>query len=79
MNISKLGGLMGARIEGIDFNQGLSDAVIDEIAETLFEHQVVCIAAEQMSTEQHAQIARRFGELEHNATDQFGVMKTCPI
>lgn len=78
MNILKLGGLMGARIKGIDFNQGLSDSIIDEIADTLFEHQVVCIAADQMSTEQHAQIARRFGELEHNATDQFGVDENVP-
>ena len=73
LSIRKVGGLVGARIEGVDFSRDLSDQIIEQIAQALFAHQVVSLQASELSTEQHAQLARRFGELEHNATDQFGV------
>lgn len=79
IQIKQLGGLLGARIEGIDFNQAvLSDDTIETIARGLYQHQVVSIAAETMTLEQHLQIALRFGEPEHQATDVFGVDDEIP-
>lgn len=78
LQIKKLGGYLGARIEGVDFQAPLADATIDEIAAALYEHQVVSLPAADMTPEQHAQIGRRFGVLEHHATDQFGVDDTTP-
>ncbi len=78
LEVIKTGGNLGARIEGIDFSKPLSDALIEQIANALYEHQVLVIPAADMSTEQHAQIARHFGEPENNATDQFGVDENIP-
>lgn len=72
ITIRQLGGTFGARVEGIDFNQGIGEAEIEAIAEALFQHQVISLPAADMTAEQHAAIALRFGEPEHNATDQFG-------
>ena len=71
LGITQLGGFLGARIEGVDFKSPLSQQTIEDIAEALYEHQVISLPAEDMSLEQHLQIALRFGEPEHNATDQF--------
>ncbi len=69
--VKRLGGNLGARIEGIDFSATLTNETIDFIADTLFAHQVISMAAPDLSADQHRAIAERFGELEHNATDQF--------
>ena len=69
--VRKTGGLLGARVEGVDFREPLSDEVVEVIAGALYEHQLVSLAAEGMTFEQHLQIARRFGEPEENGTDQF--------
>ncbi len=67
--VTRLGGKLGARIEGIHFDDAFGDEKIEQIAAALFEHQVVSLGATDMSAEQHARLARRFGELEHQATD----------
>lgn len=72
LHIKKMGDYLGARIEGVDFSQPLTNAVLDEIASALYEHQVISIPAADMTPAQHIQIANHFGEPEHNATDQFG-------
>lgn len=71
MKVRKIGTRIGARIEGIDFEAGLSASMIEGIAEALYAHQVVAIPAETMRTEQHLEIAQHFGEPEQHATDQF--------
>ncbi|MDG2026119.1 MAG: TauD/TfdA family dioxygenase [Acidimicrobiales bacterium] len=78
MQVRKIGTNIGARIEGLDFAAGLDDAMIDAIAEALFAHQVVTIEAADMTPEQHLRLARRFGGLEENKTDQFGDHPTVP-
>ena len=70
-SIKKMGGFLGARIEGVDFKSPLSQQTIESIADALYAHQVISLPAEDMTLEQHLQIALRFGEPEHNATDQF--------
>ncbi len=69
--IQQLGGNLGARIEGVDFKAGLSEEDIEALAAALYQHQVISLPATDMTPEQHARIAARFGEAEHNATDQF--------
>lgn len=78
MQVVKIGTNMGARVEGIDFAAGIDDGVVDGVADALYEHQVVAIPAAAMSPEQHLQLARRFGALEDNKTDQFGDHPTVP-
>ena len=78
MRVRKLGTNIGARIEGIDFGAGLDETTVEGIAEALFAHQVVSIAAADMTPEQHLQLAQRFGALEENKTDQFGDHPTVP-
>lgn len=71
--VRKTGGLLGARIEGVDFSKPLANATIHAIADALYAHQVVSIPARDMTPEQHLQIASHFGEPEEHATDQFAV------
>jgi taurine dioxygenase len=71
--IKKQGGLLGARIEGVDFSKRLTEAILKEIASALYAHQVISMPAIAMTPEQHVQIALHFGELELHATDQFAV------
>ena len=66
MEIVKLNGPLAARVTGIDWDAGLRDADVDEIADALFEHGVLVIAAGGMRPEQHVQLAASFGELEHH-------------
>jgi taurine dioxygenase len=78
MQVEKVGTNIGARIVGLDFTAGLTDEIIDGIADALYAHQVVSIDAREMTPEQHLRIARRFGDLEENKTDQFGDHPTMP-
>lgn len=72
IEIQRRGGLLGAQLTGIDFSQSLTDEALNTIRDALFAHQILSIPASGMSAEQHLQIARLFGEPEHNQTDQFG-------
>lgn len=78
MEIHKIGTNIGARIEGLDFGSPLDSDTIEAVAEALFAHQVVTIPAADMTPDQHLQLARRFGALEENKTDQFGEHPTVP-
>ena len=73
LTIKKKGGLLGARVEGVDFSRPLTPELLEAIAEALYAHQVISLPAATMTPEQHVQIAEHFGELEHHATDQFAV------
>ena len=73
LTIKKQGGLLGARVEGVNFSEPLTQAMLEAIADALYAHQVISMPAIEMTPEQHVQIALHFGELEQHATDQFGV------
>ena len=73
LTIERQGGLLGARVHGVDFSQTLSDELLEEIAAALYAHQVISMPAAAMTPDQHVQIALHFGELELHATDQFAV------
>lgn len=78
IEVKQKGGLLGARIEGIDFTQTLEQSTIDSIAAALYQYQVVSVPAGAMTPEQHLQIALHFGEPEQHATDVFGVDENTP-
>ena len=78
VKVRKLGTRMGARVEGIDFEAGLTPEIIEDIAGALYEHQVIAIPAATMGTEQHLEIAMRFGTPEEHATDQFSQHEETP-
>jgi taurine dioxygenase len=66
VEIAKLNGALGARVSAIDWDAGLDDGDLKEIADALAEHSVLAVAAAGMRPEQHVQLARHFGELEHH-------------
>lgn len=78
ITIKKQGGLLGARIEGIDFSKPITPSIIESIADALYTHQVISMSAPELTVEQHTQIALHFGELEQHATDQFGTDENIP-
>ena len=45
IKINQIGGLLGARVEGIDFAQPLNDGIFEQIADALYQHQVISIPA----------------------------------
>ena len=64
--VTQLNGQIGARIDGLNFVQGLTESDYELIAQTLAKHHAVCLAAAEMSPEQHLALARYFGEPEHH-------------
>ena len=71
LRTTRLGGTLGALVEGIDFAAGLDESVLEQLAAALWQHQVLAVPARDMTPQQHLQIARHFGEPEHNATVYF--------
>jgi taurine dioxygenase len=54
---------IGAEISGVDLGQPLSDAVRDEIKQTILKYKVVFFRDQHITAEQHAAFAERFGKL----------------
>ena len=54
---------IGAEIAGLDLRQPISDAIRDEIKATLLKYKVVFFRDQDITTEQHAAFAARFGKL----------------
>ncbi|MFN8027316.1 MAG: TauD/TfdA family dioxygenase [Acidimicrobiia bacterium] len=66
MDIARLNGALGARVAGIDWDGGLTEGDLAGIEKALTEFGVLAVAAAGMRPEQHVQLARHFGELEHH-------------
>jgi taurine dioxygenase len=66
MEITRLNGALGARVAGIDWDGGLTDGDFDAVESALAAHGVLAIEAARMRPEQHVELARHFGELEHH-------------
>jgi alpha-ketoglutarate-dependent taurine dioxygenase len=71
MKIQASGRALGARIEGIDLRQPVSDGDFRQILRALGEHGVLCFPAQQLETDAFARFGRMFGELEINVANQF--------
>ena len=54
---------IGAEISGVDLRQPISDAVRDEIKKAILQYKVVFFRDQELSPEQHAAFAERFGPL----------------
>ena len=70
MEVHRLNGALGARVNGIDWDTGpghvLGPEVGPAVAGALAEYHVLAVEARDMRPEQHVALARHFGELEHH-------------
>ncbi len=71
MKIQPTGGALGARIEGIELGEPVSDGDFRQILRALGAHGVLCFPAQQFETDAFARFGRMFGELEVNVANQF--------
>jgi taurine dioxygenase len=71
MKVHPSGAALGARIEGVDLAQPLSDGDFKQILRALGAHGVLCFPEQRLETEDFARFARMFGELEINVANQF--------
>lgn len=63
--------LLGARVDGIDLAQPMSDAVFAQIRTALVEYAALVLPAQGMTPEQHITFSRRFGQLEDHVLSDF--------
>jgi taurine dioxygenase len=59
-----LGSTIGAELAGVDLRTDLSDDVIEEIRQALFEYKVIFFRDQPLDPDQHVRFAARFGQLE---------------
>lgn len=59
--VTPLTGALGARVEGVDLRQPLSDGLVDEIQSLVDEHLVVFFTGQQIDDDQQFAFALRFG------------------
>jgi len=71
MRIHSSGKTLGARIEGLDLAQPVSEGDFKQILRALGERGVLCFPKQRLETEQFARFGRMFGELEINVANQF--------
>jgi taurine dioxygenase len=71
MRIEPSGKALGARIEGIDLADPVSDADFKHMLRALGEHSVLCFPRQRVSTDDFVRFGRMFGELEINVANQF--------
>ncbi len=62
--VNQLGSTIGAELIGVDLRDDLSDEVIAEIRQALFEFKVIFFRDQPLNPDQHVAFAARFGELE---------------
>lgn len=70
-NIIPSGQSLGARIEGIDLANPLSDADLRTLLRALGQHGVLCFPNQTFGVRDFAAFARRFGELEVNVANLY--------
>jgi taurine dioxygenase len=63
LQIRPLEPTIGAEIHGIDLRRPISDEVRDQIKNTLLQYKVVFFRDQELTSDQHAQFAARFGKL----------------
>ena len=71
MKIHPSGRALGARIEGVDLAQPISDGDFKQMLRALGEHGVLCFPQQRLETEEFARFGRMFGDLEINVANQF--------
>ena len=71
MDIKPSGGPLGARVEGVDLAEPVSDEDFKQIFRALGRHGVLCFPKQRLETQELARFGRMFGELEINVANQF--------
>ena len=71
MRIEPSGKALGAKIEGIDLADPVSDADFKHMLRALGEHGVLCFPGQRVTTDDFVRFGRMFGELEINVANQF--------
>jgi len=71
MDITPTGKTLGARVEGIDLSNSLSDGDFRILLRALGQHGVLCFPNQICDVASFAAFGRRFGELEVNVANQF--------
>lgn len=61
----------GTEASGVDLSQPLSDAVFSDLERALYEHQILVIRGQNLTPQQFASFARRFGPPEPHVIDKF--------
>ena len=62
MKVEPLAGKIGARVTEIDLGK-LDDALFEEVAQALWQHQVLVFPAQNLAIEDHVAVGKRFGPL----------------
>jgi len=63
LDVRPLEPTIGAEISGVDLRRPFSDGLRDQIKATLLEYKVIFFRDQELTSEQHAQFAARFGQL----------------
>ncbi len=71
MRIVPSGGILGARVEGLDLAQPLPEAGFGALLRALAEHGVLCFPGQDLTPGQQVAFARRFGSLEVHVSGAF--------
>jgi taurine dioxygenase len=59
-----VGSTVGAEISGVDLRRALSEDVVAELRQALYDYKVIFFRDQPLTPQQHVGFARRFGELE---------------
>ena len=63
MKVSKLNNFFGAELQGIDL-KNLKSKTVDDLKGLWIEHKVLVIRNQSLTTEEHVNFAKNFGDLE---------------
>jgi taurine dioxygenase len=62
--VERIGRHLGAEIHGLDLKQGLDPDTFKALEAALIEHKIIYLRDQHLTTAQHVEISRMFGELE---------------
>ena len=63
-DVKQLSPTIGAELVGLDLSQELTDEVVSEIQQALWDYKVIFFRNQEITSEQQIRFAQRFGELE---------------
>jgi taurine dioxygenase len=63
IEIHPLTGVIGAEVHGVDLREPMEDATFEQVHDALLEHFVIFFRDQDITSEQHLEFGRRFGEL----------------
>jgi taurine dioxygenase len=64
ITVRRLGGAIGAEVQGVDLREPMSNEVFEVVSAALWRHHVLFVRNQELSPEQHVAVAERFGVVE---------------